>query len=337
VTAVPVPGLPAVLSRAAGRREGVPASIRVLKRVRWAVRATLLLGVAASVAANILHAQPHLVSQLIAAWPPVALLLTVELISRIPVHRMALAATRLLATTVIAGIAAWVSYWLMAAVAARYGETGVSPYLLPISVDGLVVVASISLVELSGRLHTAQSQPSTLQVPTPQPAAQPSTADQPVATPSADPTGAAAPPAPAHEASVDDPPSAAAAGSGTDGESEPAAGQVPSVQDETGGSDPSSHDGGPHPDEQPHPDGGADDDGPPPRPPRGATRTAVIQTYLQDPTLHPTAIAEAVGTSERSVRRYLDAFRSGAGADSSNGSNGARNSHNGSGHDSSSP
>ena len=60
----------------------------------------------------------------------------------------------LLATTAIAGIAAWVSYWHMAGVAARYGETGASPYLLPLSVDGLVIVASVSLVELAGRIRS---------------------------------------------------------------------------------------------------------------------------------------------------------------------------------------
>lgn len=124
-----------------------------LRRIRWAVRATLTLGVAASVAANILHADPNPISQAISAWPPLALLLTVELISRVPVHRRTLAATRLVATAAIAGIAAWVSYWHMVAVTARYGETGASPYLLPISVDGLIVVASISLVELAGRIR----------------------------------------------------------------------------------------------------------------------------------------------------------------------------------------
>jgi hypothetical protein len=124
-----------------------------LRRIRWAVRATLTLGVAASVAANVLHAQSDPISQTIAAWPPLALLLTVELISRVPVHRRSLAAARLLATAAIAGIAGWVSYWHMAGVAARYGETGASPYLLPISVDGLIVVASICLVELAGRLR----------------------------------------------------------------------------------------------------------------------------------------------------------------------------------------
>src|SRR5215211_4829476 len=77
-----------------------------LRRLRWAVRATLTLGVAASVAANILHARPNPISQIIAAWPPLALLLTVELISRVPTHRRALAVIRLTATAAIAGIAA---------------------------------------------------------------------------------------------------------------------------------------------------------------------------------------------------------------------------------------
>lgn len=129
-----------------------------LRRVRWAVRATLTLGVAASVVANVLHAQDNPISQAIAAWPPLALLLTVELISRVPVHRRSLAIARWVATATIAGIAAWVSYWHMVGVAARYGETGASPYLLPLSVDGLIVVASICLVELGGRISAAQAE-----------------------------------------------------------------------------------------------------------------------------------------------------------------------------------
>jgi hypothetical protein len=126
-----------------------------LRRLQWAVRATLTLGVAASVTANILHARPNPVSQAIAAWPPLALLITVELVSRIPVYRKELGAVRVIATSAIAGIAAWVSYHHMASVVARYGETGTVPYLLPLSVDGLIVVASVSLVELAGRRREA--------------------------------------------------------------------------------------------------------------------------------------------------------------------------------------
>jgi hypothetical protein len=122
-----------------------------LAGIRWAVRATLCLGVAASVAANILHARANPISQTIAAWSPLALLATVELISRVPVRRKGIAVLRLGVTGALAGIAAWVSYWHMVSVAARYGETGASPYLLPFSVDGLIVVASISLLELAAR------------------------------------------------------------------------------------------------------------------------------------------------------------------------------------------
>jgi Protein of unknown function (DUF2637) len=138
-----------------------PVVLPQLRRVRWAVRATLVLGVAASVVANVLHALDNPISQAIAAWPPLALLLTVELISRVPVHRRSLAAARLVATATIAGIAAWVSYWHMAGVAARYGETGASPYLLPLSVDGLIVVASICLVELGGRISALENEAAT--------------------------------------------------------------------------------------------------------------------------------------------------------------------------------
>ena len=127
-----------------------------LRRVRWGVRAALVLGVATSVAANVLHANPNPISQAIAAWPPLALLLTVELISRVPVHRRTLASVRLTATACIAAIAAYVSYHHMVGVAARYGEEGAAPYLIPLSVDGLVIVASVCLVEIAGRLRTVE-------------------------------------------------------------------------------------------------------------------------------------------------------------------------------------
>src|SRR5438309_2388554 len=140
------------------RANGVPVGVAQLRRFQWAVRATLAVGVAASVCANVLNARDNPISQAIAAWPPLALLLTVELVSRVPVHRRLLAAARIGGTTVIAGIAAYVSYFHMAAVVSRYGEHPPNPYLLPLSVDGLIVVASVSLVELSGRIRAALDQ-----------------------------------------------------------------------------------------------------------------------------------------------------------------------------------
>ncbi|MEU7981420.1 DUF2637 domain-containing protein [Micromonospora sp. NPDC049081] len=153
-----------------------------LRRMQWAVRATLALGVAASVTANILHAQANPIAQAIAAWPPLALLITVELVTRIPVHQRALGAIRVIAASTIAAIAAWISYHHMVGVVARYGETGTVPYLLPLSVDGLIIVASVSLVELSARRRESEN---------PRPA--PATATPP---PTAAPTATAQPPVP---------------------------------------------------------------------------------------------------------------------------------------------
>jgi hypothetical protein len=147
---------------------------KALRRIRLLARCTLVLGVAASIAANVLHARSNPISQGIAAWPPLALLLSVELVARVPVHRRSLAVVRIAATAAIAGIAAWVSYWHMTGVCARYGESPVSAHLMPLCVDGLVVVASISLVELAGRLRaldtatdTAATQPAPRPVPRP--------------------------------------------------------------------------------------------------------------------------------------------------------------------------
>ncbi|WP_328366608.1 DUF2637 domain-containing protein [Micromonospora zamorensis] len=130
-----------------------------LQRMQWAVRATLTLGVAASVTANVLHAHTNPISQAIAAWPPLALLITVELVTRVPVHRRALGALRVIAASAIAAIAAWISYHHMVGVVAEYGETGTVPYLLPLSVDGLIIVASVSLVELAARRRELQHPP----------------------------------------------------------------------------------------------------------------------------------------------------------------------------------
>src|SRR6266511_569946 len=132
-----------------------PPGVAQLRRFQWAVRATLAVGVAASVSANVLHARDNPISQTIAAWPPLALLLTVELVSRVPMHRRGLALARICGTAVISGIAAYVSYFHVAAVAARYGESGLAPNLLPLSVAGLIIVASVSLIELAGRVRAA--------------------------------------------------------------------------------------------------------------------------------------------------------------------------------------
>jgi len=55
---------------------------RAHRPVRWSARTALLTGVGASIAANIAAAQPTLGARIVAAWPAIALLLVVEMLSR---------------------------------------------------------------------------------------------------------------------------------------------------------------------------------------------------------------------------------------------------------------
>ncbi|GAA1785771.1 hypothetical protein GCM10009682_04760 [Luedemannella flava] len=52
------------------------------RRVRWSARLAFVAGVVASVAANVAAAQSTVGARIVAAWPAIALLLTVELLSR---------------------------------------------------------------------------------------------------------------------------------------------------------------------------------------------------------------------------------------------------------------
>ncbi|MFG3301490.1 DUF2637 domain-containing protein [Micromonospora chersina] len=245
-----------------------------LQRLRWAVRASLALGVVASVAANVLHARPNPISQIIAAWPPLALLLTVELISRAPHHRRLLRAIRLVATAVIAAIATWVSYWHLVGVAARYGETEHgAAYLLPISVDGLVIVASVSLVEITARIHAARLGTALV---TP-PAAPPLTEQSPATTVIR---------------------ATRTRGRRGDTHHDPAQGTPPTRPSEASRPGPTDNDGASRP-ELPYaaPDTNPDDV-------PADTAPAVAYWRRRDPTLHPAEIAARIGRSERTVRRH---------------------------------
>jgi hypothetical protein len=49
--------------------------------VRWSARIAFVVGVAASVAANIAAAHPTVGARIVAAWPALAMLLVVEILS----------------------------------------------------------------------------------------------------------------------------------------------------------------------------------------------------------------------------------------------------------------
>lgn len=126
-----------------------------LRRVRWMVRGILLAALCVSAWANALAAQNSATSRALHVLPVAALWCAVEIISRVPMTTTRRRALRNLGTGAIGALGAWMSYWHMTAVAHAYGERGGSQYLLAFIVDGLIVVASVSLVELALRARSA--------------------------------------------------------------------------------------------------------------------------------------------------------------------------------------
>ncbi|MEH1014586.1 DUF2637 domain-containing protein [Micromonospora sp. CPCC 206060] len=113
-------------------------------------------GIAASLAANIAHAGAGAGAKAVAGWAPLALLLCSEVMTRVPAPRHPLLkAAQILGTVIVAGVAALASYRHMRGLALQYGEDNLTASTLPLSVDGLVVVASIGLVVLSQMRHAA--------------------------------------------------------------------------------------------------------------------------------------------------------------------------------------
>jgi len=128
------------------------------KITRRFVAVIVFVGVAVSIAVNQLDAHTW-VSKGIAGWPPLGLLLTLELLTRIPTGQRLGAVTRVAATVGVASAAGWLSYWHMVAAVADHGESATNAHIWPATVDGLMAVAAVGMVELSARIRVLKSQP----------------------------------------------------------------------------------------------------------------------------------------------------------------------------------
>jgi hypothetical protein len=112
----------------------------------------MVFGFVASGAGNILHAKKDPVGIVIALAAPTFLALAFEMISRIPLRKEAgwgTRAGRLGPTLAIAGIAAYNSFFHQRDALLGYNPADVAQaWTLPIAVDLLMVVGSVSLIEL---------------------------------------------------------------------------------------------------------------------------------------------------------------------------------------------
>jgi hypothetical protein len=147
----------------------------------WALTG-FLTGVTVSILANIArmyvppeHApanwKPHPGAVATAAWWPIALLISIEVISRVQwPDGFIWRAIRYGGLTTVAAIAAIISYRHMSGLLSAYGESGLGAKIGPLAVDGLMVVSSGALLAIADNVRRAAR------------AAEASTADRPTMT-----------------------------------------------------------------------------------------------------------------------------------------------------------
>jgi hypothetical protein len=111
-----------------------------------------------SVWANILHVIYVTIPSIIfAAAPPLVVLAGWEMVSRIPIREDAkwyVKLVRPVATGLIAFGGAWLSYWHQRAAIYRYNSGDEqNAAILPLLIDGLMIVSSVSVYEINARIR----------------------------------------------------------------------------------------------------------------------------------------------------------------------------------------
>jgi len=126
-------------------------------RLRWACRGVVILSTLTSIWANVLHSQAAMVPIIINSLPPVIILAGFEMSSRIPLwegpwyHPRRWA--RPIAMVGITGIGGWLSYWHQRSAFFRYSKEEQTAMLLPLAIDGLMIIASVAILDLGDRVN----------------------------------------------------------------------------------------------------------------------------------------------------------------------------------------
>lgn len=128
-------------------------NLKQLRRLRWLVLVTVLGGIAASVVMNVLHAPQNLPARFVATIPPLAVFGALELISRIPSSSPWLTRARVAGATFVAMGAAAISYAQQRAAVEDLGFAAWEATIWPAIIDGFMVVASVSLVEVVRKIR----------------------------------------------------------------------------------------------------------------------------------------------------------------------------------------
>jgi len=140
--------------------------LRKITALRWACRGVVAAATATSVWSNSLVAQNTNQSLAIMVMAPLIVLLGFELVSRIPLSESSwiVRFTRPTVTAAITGGGAYLSYWHQRDAFMKYSGDPQTAYILPGLIDGLMVVAAISLIELNALYDKTEARQAGLNV-----------------------------------------------------------------------------------------------------------------------------------------------------------------------------
>ena len=132
-------------------------NLKHLRRLRAYVLILVLAGIGSSIVMNVLHAPDNVPARFVATLPPLAVFGALELITRIPSSGRAMSAFRIGGAIVVAGGAATISYAQQMAAIIDLGFPVWEARVWPSIIDGMMVVASVSLVEVVRKIRQLDS------------------------------------------------------------------------------------------------------------------------------------------------------------------------------------
>ena len=131
--------------------------LREFRRLWIFVTVVTVLLVAATVTLNVMHAPGGIVAHSIGGLAPVLLFACIEFIAHIPATSRWLAFGRISATVVVAGIAFSISWQQQVNFMSSVGYVGWTVYAYPVMIDGVMLVAVLSLVEVTRKVRLVRS------------------------------------------------------------------------------------------------------------------------------------------------------------------------------------
>jgi hypothetical protein len=123
----------------------------------WLVSVVTVSGLGLTMALNVMHAPGTFAGRLIGGFPPVAVLGCLELISRIPQTSKLFSFVRIVSTIGVTVMAFWISYGQQRAYILEQGFEADHANIYPLIIDGAMVVAALSLVEVSRKVRELRS------------------------------------------------------------------------------------------------------------------------------------------------------------------------------------